>query len=283
MVNANERTGLFKQVILLGLDDASLVGAPRKMVLGQLSDIKRPDAVIVDKAGYEYLFPGQPRELGRELEINDRRAVVCGICEASAPFQTFPVIYTRYSLATRFAPPERNLLSFVLVKAKPGVSVKDLCQRVHQETGRLALGTRDFAWMTVVHYLKTTGIPINFGITVALGFVVGLAIAGQTFYLFTLENLKQFGNLKAMGVTNLRLIGMILLQATLVGLMGYGIGLGLSAAFFEWTQDITHLAGFCMPWQVAALTAAAVVFIVILSSLLSIRKVLVLEPAEVFR
>ena len=79
--------------------------------------------------------------------------------------------------------------------------------------------------------MKRTGIPINFGITVVLGFVVGCAIAGQTFYLFTIENLKQFGSLKAMGVSNLRLVGMILLQALVVGVIGYGLGVGGAALF----------------------------------------------------
>ena len=85
-------------------------------------------------------------------------------------------------------------------------------------------------WDTIDYYLKYTGIPINFGITALLGFLVGTAIAGQTFYNFTLENLKQFGALKAMGATNLRIVGMILLQATVVGLLGYGIGVGLATA-----------------------------------------------------
>src|SRR5581483_1249363 len=131
--------------------------------------------------------------------------------------------------------------------------------------------------------LRFTGIPVNFGITVLLGFVVGVAIAGQTFYLFTIENLKQFGALKAMGVSDLRLVGMILLQALVVGVIGYGLGVGLAALFFEATSGTPHLAGFFLPWQVLLITAVAVLVIVTLSSLLSIRKVLVLEPAIVFR
>jgi putative ABC transport system permease protein len=145
------------------------------------------------------------------------------------------------------------------------------------------LTTSQFVWKTIGYYLGSTGIPINFGITVLLGFVVGTAIAGQTFYLFTIENLKQFGNLKAMGVTNGRLVGMILLQACVVGMLGFGIGVGFAALFFEGTKDITHLAGFHMPWQIVALTGAAVSLIVILSSLVSMRRVLMLEPAVVFR
>jgi putative ABC transport system permease protein len=137
--------------------------------------------------------------------------------------------------------------------------------------------------LTVWYYIKTTGIPVNFGITVLLGFIVGTAITGQTFYLFTIENLKHFGNLKAMGLVNSRIMGMILFQGFVTGLLGYGIGMGLAAAFFETTKDLTHLKGFAMPWQIMAMTGGAVFAIVFLTSVVSVRKVLVLEPAMVFK
>ena len=116
----------------------------------------------------------------------------------------------------------------------------------------------------------------------SLGFVVGCAIAGQTFYTFTLENLNQFGSLKAMGVSNRRIVGMVLTQASVVGLIGYCLGVGLAALFGEIMPRVSRLA-FYMPWQVLVGTAAAVGLIVVLSSLVSIRKVLLLEPAVVFR
>jgi putative ABC transport system permease protein len=282
-VTARTPGGIYRQCILMGLDDATLIGAPRDMLLGTLADLRRPDAVIVDAAGFSYLFPGEPLALGKTIEINDHRGVIVGICETSPPFITFPIVFARYSTATIVAPKERNTLGFVLTKAEPGVSIPDLCRRIETKTDLKAMTQMEFVWLTVGYYLKTTGIPVNFGITVALGFVVGTAIAGQTFYLFTIENLKQFGNLKAMGVSNGRIVLMILFQATIVGIVGFGIGMGMSAAFFELTKDITHLKGFAMPWQVMAMTAVTVIFIVGLASLLSIRKVLVLEPAVVFK
>ena len=139
--------------------------------------------------------------------------------------------------------------------------------------------------MTINYFMKYTGIPINFGITAMLGFLVGTAIAGQTFYNFTLDNLKQFGALKAMGVTNLRIVGMILLQALVVGAVGYGIGIGLAAGFGELMARVVKTVppAFFMPWHIPAATAVAVGVIIVLSSLMSIRRVLVLEPAVVFR
>jgi putative ABC transport system permease protein len=282
-VRARLADGNFRTVILFGLDDTSLVGAPQEMLAGQVTDLRRPDAVIVDKAGYEYMWPGEPYRLGRTFEMNDRRAVLVGVCKASAPFTTLPVVYTRYSQTTWYVPRERDTMSFVLARPRPGVSTDEACRRIEEQTGLMALTRDQFFWKTVGYFLGSTGIPVNFGITIALGFLIGVAIAGQTFYLFTIENLKQFGALKAMGLSNLRIIGMILLQAVVVGLLGYGLGIGLAAVFFALTSHITELAGLHLYWQVMGGSGAAVLLIIVLASLLSIRRVLVLEPAVVFR
>ena len=103
-----------------------------------------------------------------------------------------------------------------------------MATRIERATGLGAKTSEEFKWMTMEYYMKYTGIPINFGITTVLGFIIGTAIAGQTFYNFTIENLKQFGSLKAMGATNLRIVGMILFQAIVVGILGYGLGVGLA-------------------------------------------------------
>lgn len=287
-VRARMEDGSFRSASLLGVDDASLIGAPVKMLIGTLADLKEPDAVVVDKIGYAYMWPNEPLMAGepfrrREFYMNYRRAVLVGVCEANAPFQSLPILYTRYSQAIQFAPPEFRIMSFVLVKGQPEVPPQELCHTISQRTGLKAVTREQFQWSTVQFYLNNTGIPVNFGITVMLGFIVGVAIAGQTFYLFTLENLKQFGALKAMGLSNSRIVGMIMVQALTVGVIGYSMGMGLAAMFFEYTKDEPALQGFFLPWQIMVGTAAAVGVIVVLACLLSIRKVLVLEPAIVFR
>jgi putative ABC transport system permease protein len=282
--------GNFRTVILFGLDDDTLVGAPAEMLAGKLADLNQPDAVIIDRAGYEYMWPEDADrvathgyQLGKVFEMNDHRAVLVGVCKASPPFTTLPVLYTRYSQAGGFVPRERDLMTFVLARPDAGRDVQEVCDRIHAETGRMALTRQQFFWKTIFYFLGSTGIPVNFGITIALGFIIGVAIAGQTFYLFTVENLKQFGSLKAMGLTNVRIVGMILLQAVVVGAVGYSLGIGLTAAFFESTGHLTQLAGLHLYGEVMLGTGAAVLLIVVLASLLSIRRVLVLEPAVVFR
>ncbi|MFM9025072.1 MAG: ABC transporter permease [Planctomycetaceae bacterium] len=275
--------GRYRTAIVMGLDDDSFAGAPQRMLLGSWHDLRRPDGVILDDAGFSYLSPGEPVALGKTLEMNDRRVVVVGICRVAAPFQTFPVMYCRYSQATRYVPQERNTVSFIVADARPDANPAEVCGRIRDRTGLSAYDSRSFMWLTIGYYMRSTGIPVNFGITVALGFIVGTAIAGQTFYLFTLENLKQFGALKAMGVTNSRILMMILLQAAVVGGLGYALGMGAASVFFELTKDIYHLRGFFLPWQVAIGTAGAVLVIMSLASVVSIRRVWTLEPAIVFK
>jgi putative ABC transport system permease protein len=279
------REGNFKQFILIGLDDATLVGAPGEMLMGSIDDLRRPDAVIMDVNGWRYLWPDEPFHLGKEFEMNDHRAVVVGVCKASPTFQTFPIAYTRYTQAVNFVPPERRVLTFVLAKAVEGTPPAEVSRRIREQTGLQALSQSEFSWKTISYYMARTGIPVNFGITVTLGFIIGAAIAGQTFYLFTLENLKQFGALKAMGLGNWRIVGMVFVQGAVVGAIGYGVGLGMAAAFeqfLEWKVKTVPPA-FFMAWQIPVGVAAAVALIMATTATLSLRRVLKLEPAIVFR
>ena len=274
--------GSYEQVILLGLDDATFIGAPLNMIEGSIDDLRAPDAVIMDIVGYRKLWPGEPFKRGRIIEMNDRRAVIVGLAQARKTFQSFAVVYTRYSQAIRFAPPERKVLSFVLAEPAPGVAAAELAGRISAQTGLQALSRDAFLAKTIRYYLLNTGIPINFGITVGLGFLVGTAIAGQTFYLFIVENLRQFGALKAMGTGNGTILLMVLAQALHVGFVGLGVGVGLAALFGWGTRSFSKLS-FYMPWQVLVITGVAVFLIVLLASLLSIRRVFIVDPAIVFR
>ena len=274
--------GSYEQVILLGLDDATFIGAPLNMIEGSIDDLRAPDAVIMDIVGYRKLWPDETFKRGRIIEMNDRRAVIVGLAKARKTFQSFPVVYTRYSQAIRFAPPERKVLSFVLAEPAPGIAAGDLAERISAQTGLQALSRDDFLAKTIRYYLLNTGIPINFGITVGLGFLVGTAIAGQTFYLFIVENLRQFGALKAMGTGNGTILLMVLAQALHVGLVGLGVGVGLAALFGWSTRSFSKLSLY-MPWQVLVITGVAVFLIVLLASLLSIRRVFIVDPAIVFR
>jgi putative ABC transport system permease protein len=189
----------------------------------------------------------------------------------------------RYSEALRLTPPQRNKLSFVLVRARDGQSPETLAARITAQTGLQALTWDQFAWRSVQYYLTRTGIPVNFGITVVLGFIVGAAVTAQTFYLFVIENLRQFGALKAIGATNQQITRMVLLQAAVVGSMGYALGMGGSALFFTLVRGGAALEDFFLPWQVLVGTGFVVSAIILISVMGSLLKVFRVDPAIVFR
>lgn len=281
--------GTYQSCVVIGLDDATLMGGPPFMLTGKLSDLRRYGGVIVDDVGaagkLAHTLPDGtkvPLKLGDEMEINDNWSTVVGICKVTQTFQANPVIYTTYSSATAFAPSQRLLLSFVTVKGKPGQDLHELCKRIEKATHLRAYTRNEFKWVTFMYYLKYTGMPVNFLTAVGLGFLVGVAISGQTFYNFTLDNLRYFGTLKAMGAKNGMLLRMILLQALVVGAIGWGLGVGAASTWGLLIGGRTQLA-FRLPWHLLAASAIAVLVICLSSAALSIRKVMKLEPAVVFR
>lgn len=282
VLRARLSNGDYHQITLTGLDASTLIGRPTEVLEGRFDDILQPDAVVLDQWAVERMGGPTVIKIGTVFELNDKLARVVAIAKTQKNFTNIPVVYTTYERAIRYVPRERRTLSYVLAKAKDGVSDAEVTARIHEQTGLGAFTAQEFGWKTINWVLKNTGIGINFGTTILLGFIVGMAIAGQTFYLFTVENLRQFGALKAMGASTLTLARMILLQAFTVGLTGYGIGIGFATAFGLFSAKGGGLP-FVETWQLLLVVLIALLSICACSALISIIKLARLEPAIVFR
>jgi len=283
--NASVRSGDgdLEGVAIIGVDDATLIGLPKAMVQGSADVLSQPDSVIIDDVGVTRLYQDGRSPLGERLELNDQRAVIRGVADAIPSFTSQVTLYTKYSQALRYVPGTRNRLTFVLVGAANGVAAQDLVARIERETGLRARTRDEFARDGIDFIIENTGIPLNFGITVALGFIVGVAIVGLTFSLFIRDNIKQFGALKAIGVTNLKIGRMVAAQAGLVGLIGYGLGVLGTVAFIWGFSAEPTFKGFYIPWQIPLISLVAVALILALTGWLALRNVLRTEPASVFR
>lgn len=277
--------GTRMQIIVVGVDDATLIGGPSQVIEGDLTDLRRDAAILVDERDLKTkLFlerAGQATRIGDRISINDTEMVVAGTFASPPSFFWDPMVYTTYTKALRLAPPERNLTSFVLVKLKPGADVEAVRNQIESRTRYIARTGDEFEAMTSGYILEKTGILVNFGLAVGLGFVIGLIVTGQTFFNFTLDNLRYFASLKAMGASTPRLIGMVLSQVITVTLLAYGIGVGVAALAGGFIRE-AGLA-FTMPWQVLALTLGAMMLVAVLSAILSLTKVIRLEAGVVFR
>ncbi len=276
--------GSFKTVSLFGLDASTLIGSPPEMLEGKLEDLWQSHAVIVDRFGLEKINVDREKKIGMGdvFEINDREAKIVGICEAEPSFFGYPYVYTTYDRALEIVPKTRRNLGFILVQPQDGVEIDTLARRIEKVTSLKAYTEDEFYWETIWWYVKNTGIPISFGTTIVLGFIVGIAVSGQTFYMFILENMRYLGALKAMGAGNSLLCKMLIVQALLVGFMGFGIGLGFTSLFGFMALKVGQ-PPFYLPYQVLVLSFMGILINCVLAALIGIRRISRLEAAEVFR
>lgn len=275
--------GQLESGVLIGVDDTTLIGLPPEFVLGSAEDLRQPDAIAIGVDNFNRLFPGQPLGLGQVLELNDRRAILSAIVKDSPKFTNNVTVFTRYSQALAYTNNGRRQMSFVLAREQPGENAAQVARRVSEQTGLLALTSDEFSWKLIEFVFFHTGIPISIGSVIVVGVVTGICVVGLLFNMFVMENIRHFAMLKAIGATNRLLVRMVLLEAALVGLVGYGLGLGLAALFFDVASQNENFRGFRLPGSVALGSAILALTMICASAVLAMRRVLRVEPALVFR
>lgn len=275
-------SGIFQIAQLYGIDGATLIGAPAHIIEGNVHDLRREGGIIVDiySANGALATPlpdgtKRPLKIGDELEINNHRAVVVGICKITQGFYPQPIIFTSDNEFQRFNSFAIRYLGFIAAKSVAGADVQEVCNRINAYPGMNALTREQFKWRIIKTFLET-GILINFGLSVALGFIVGFSIAGQIFYIMTLENLMYYALIKAVGGTQKMILQMILFQALVVGVIGFCLGIGATILWGMAIQNTT--LAFLFPWQLLVFTGLIVLVICILTAGLSIRKVFTADP-----
>jgi putative ABC transport system permease protein len=278
--NIEMADGSFQRCQLIGLPRSSLIGRPPEMVEGSLDDLRSPEAVIIEESARAKL--NNPK-IGDTLKLNDRRAVIVGFCRAKKGFESNAVLYTTFDNAVQYTPTGRERISYVLVKAQDPSRVAEIREAINAMGGLKALTSEEFVQRTILWVLAETGIGINFGITIVLGFVVGVALSGAIFYQFTNENLKYFAVLKALGARSRTLVSMVLLQAMVAAVIGYGIGIGVTAIFsLSIATNPSSELNPVVPWQLLAGSGGAMLLCVLLASAFSLRRVITVSPARVF-
>ena len=274
------KDGTYQAVTVMGLDDTSLLGRPA-LEQGQIQDIYAENAfIVVDDAEYGKL--GKP-PVGTAFELNDHRGVVVGIAKVNASgLFGVPTLYTTYRRAIEYIPNPRFTISYILAEPASPQAIPAIKREV-AALGYLALTKDEFDQRIAAFYKYQTGVGTNIMLMTIISFIVGLTISAQTFYTFVLENLDKFGALKAIGAKGYELTYMILFQVTFTSLTGYGLGCGLCALMIT-------VARWRLPDYAALITLTnlvlalgMVILIAAVSSYISIRKVLKVEPFDIFR
>jgi putative ABC transport system permease protein len=273
-------SGVYQPVTVLGLDDSSLFGRP-ELIEGHIEDIYAENGFIV-VADEETQKLENPR-LGTVFEINDNRGVIVGIAKVPASgLFGMPTLYTTYSRAVQYLPTTRSTISYVLVEPQTAVDIPRI-ERETERLGYLALTGEDFVKRITSYYTWHTGLGTNILLMTAISFIIGLSISGQTFYSFTLENIEKFGALKAIGARRRVLVYMLLFQSGLTAVTGYGLGIGLCTLLIRLAKLRVPDYASVITFGNLGLALGMVVIISGVSSYIAVRKVLHIEPFEIFR
>ena len=273
-------SGTYQGVTVVGLDDSSLFGRP-ELLQGNIQDIYADNSfIVVNDAEFSKL---ENPKLGTTFELNDHRGSIVGIARVAANgLNGVPTLYTTYSRAKEYLPTTRFTISYILVHPKSEAAVAAIKQHV-AKLGYVAFTKAEFNQRISDYYTYKTGIGTNILLMTVISFIVGLSISGQTFYTFILENLEKFGALKAIGAKGRELVYMILFMATFTALTGYGLGIGLVTLMISIARyRLPNYAAMITFWNLG-LAFGMVLLIAGISSYVGIRKVLKIEPFDIFR
>ena len=271
--------GRQESVQIVGIDPDSSMARPWNLVEGTVGDLKKPDAVIMDDIYKQKLGASHVGEL---FEIRGHRARIVGFTHGIRSFTTSPYVFTTFKNAQDYATIAGDQTIFILVKLAPGANVEQVRRGILENVKDVEVFTsREFSHMTQFYWMFTTGAGVAVLLAAVLGLVVGFVVVAQTIYATTVDHLKEFGTLKAMGAPNSYVYKVIITQATISAVMGYVLGMIVSGFVVRASQS--GGAAILMPWPMAVGMFFLTLVMCVSAALVSISKVTRLDPAMVFK
>lgn len=271
--------GAFESCQIAGFDIDSGMGAPWNIVEGRIEDLRGQDTVIIDDLYKKKL--GVSR-IGDTLELNGKRARVVGFTHGIRSFTTAPYVFTSFKNAQTYMRLRENETIFILVRTRPGANLAAVKAGLLATVPGVEVFTRaEMLARTQNYWVFGTGAGTTTLMGAILGLLVGIVVVAQTIYAATIDHLKEFGTLKAMGATNRQIYQVIVLQAALAAAMGYALGISIAEFVVHSTANTDLLIK--LPGEVAAGIFGLTLLMCLSASIISIRKATTIDPAMVFR
>jgi putative ABC transport system permease protein len=273
--------GRVENIQIIGVRPGSEMGQPWNVVSGSAASLKAEDAILVDDLYREKLGV---QNVGDRVEIGGHRARVAGFTRGIRSFTTSPFVYASFKSSLDYTNPTSDEadVGYILVKAAPGVSVSELKRNL---TARLSdvdiYTTAEFSRKTRFYWMFTTGAGLAVLTAALMGLIVGVAVVAQTIYAATMDHIREYGTLKAMGATNAYLYRVLIEQAVWSAVLGYA--LALVVAHFIVTGSEKGGAVILMPLEMKIGMFALSILMCVAAAMVSINKVTRIDPAMVFR
>ena len=271
--------GREESVQIVGLNPDSVMERPWDLVQGSVQDLKQPDAIIMDDM---YMDKLAVHHIGEIFEINGRRARIVGFTHGIRSFTTSPYVFTTFKRAQEYVKLPEDQTIFILVKLAPGANVEQVRQQILGSVQNVEVFTsHEFSRMTQIYWMFTTGAGVAVLLAALLGLVVGFVVVAQTIYATTMDHLREYGTLKAMGAPNSYVYKVIIKQAAMSAVIGYVLGMIVSGLVVKASQG--GGAAILLPLPMAIGMFFLTLAMCVGAALVSISKVTSLDPAMVFK
>jgi len=265
------------QIVGINVDDS--FERPWNLVQGRVEDLKSPDAIILDELYKQKL--GVTR-VGEVFEIGRHRARVVGFTRGIRSFTTSPYVFTTFKNAQNYTGTREDQTMFILVKVAPGASLEQVRRGLLDHIKDVEVfTTAEFSHMTTFYWMFTTGAGVAVLIAAVLGLVVGFVVVAQTIYATTMDHIREYGTLKAMGAPNSYVYKVIMKQAAISAVIGYALGMIVSGFVVHASQ--AGGAAILMPPSMAGGMFFVTLLMCVGAALVSINKVTRIDPAMVFK
>lgn len=266
-------------IMVVGFDPNAKYGGPWNVVAGRVADLKQPDAAMIDRF---YAAKLGVTRLGQTFEIQGRRVRVVGFTQGIRAFTTTPYVFTTFKNALGYTRLHEDQTLYLLVRARPGVDLQKLKRRIGERLPDVdVFTTAEFSHMTRFYWMFTTGAGITVLLAAVLGLVVGVVIVAQTIYATTMDHLREYGTLKAMGSPNRYIYKVIIKQAAISAVIGYAAGMVVSLFVVHGSQK--GGASILLPWPMGLGMFGLTLLMCVIAAIVSINKVTRIDPAMVFR
>ena len=273
-------TGAQEGIVTYALEDFRAWGIPWNVKEGNLDDLKRGDFLFLDGSA-ERRFG--PFKVGDYREVLERRLKIIGRSEKALSFTTTPMAFVDYRRAQELSRESlQGRTTYVLVKLAPGADAAAAKAEIARRLPHNDVYTRtEWASKTRSYWISSTGIGMNMYLTVFLGILVGTVVVAQTLYTSTMEHIKEFGTVKAIGGSNADIYRILAEQAVIAAVAGFVVGGAMAWATAPLMAKI-HLQ-LIVPPELALAVFAGTLVLCLGASMVSFRKVASIDPALVFR
>jgi len=275
-----KKEGGIEQVEIVGFNPDTGIGGPWKMKAGSIADLKNGNFAIVDESAVKRLGDIQ---LNDYRDVQWRRLQIVGISSGVKSFTTAPIVFVSYELAQALVQyiGQDNTV-FVVAKVSPGFDVDDVVERLKKRLKGVDVYTKDeFSMKTRLYWTIETGVGFSFMLTILISFLIGMLIVGQTIYNSTMEHIKEFGTLKALGASNLEIYKIIFSQALINALAGYLVSLVITLASVKLYQSVGMV--MVVKGWVNLFVLGLTLLMCLSSAIVSMRKIKLIDPAILFR